>query len=659
MTFCTTCGQQAGIMLMNQNPVGHSAHSSSAVNIPPANGTAPLTASGSPPMTPLVFLLPHDGRYNQQELIERIQKVLNSHLPMNTSGDLVETDWVQTTQTVQEELRNSYESIEARGETLSASRTIDYEETCNSFLSEIIKEFKETGNDSWLNAFISQVDKMVSHHHLAGAINRDFFLWYGAENGFWCDPETMTFSREKTEKCFTPARDLLTDVDYDEKHRRASVVTDTDPGIAFFSKFKFCNIQIHMPLSMQLERVLLDSKCEQTLYLETMKQFDFEKLPESFVETFDLGRMDEAFEQLMPDIIGNYERWHAFIDEGDGVDLIGKEEEVAAGEVKYETCKGNRHQQLAKQGFKFPLSSFDNNNPVNYRLLADINRMQHLPQFFAQAALAMYLAEHDDRVCGISVSGPETTALSLSNYKSELDILAFLFEKMGKPHIDMHCGEMTSGRVSLQACHDAIALAIEKIAPDRINHALSLKYLSKKIQREVGKRLVDGNICYSLALTSNEKIWNIFNGSHPFVSMDQMGVSTKLDTDDPAVFETNMNEEIKKLLERYHTLHGKPYINYSKLKEMLRNQARFAFVDPPGIAEDIFLPRTWTLRREFRGLHGPRYTQSEAAREITKRSLKARLQVQLELKLMSFERIEALALIAERNSERSHKHSNV
>lgn len=134
-----------------------------------------------------------------------------------------------------------------------------------------------------------------------------------------------------------------------------------------------------------------------------------------------------------------------------------------------------------------------------------------------------------DSIVGIDINIGERDIYKFNKYYK---ILLKIRDKHNKK-INVHLGEFTSNKFNYEI--------IKRIRPDRIGHGIRLlksPHLCKIIK--------DNNICLEVCPVSNKITgvvnWNKFN---PIKEAINLGIPVTINTDDPIMFNTNINKEIK------------------------------------------------------------------------------------------------------------------
>jgi|GEM_PF-7134732 len=309
-------------------------------------------------------------------------------------------------------------------------------------------------------------------------------------------------------------------------------------------------------------------------------------------------------------------------------EAYAKEWEVKLGEIT--------GRLVEKMGWQYPWNS--HKNPMTMGFLAEIMRTAShatvdvpdaLATFFIDTAAALTLCQtNPQHIFGINVVGPEHNPIAKAHYRPQMEILDFLYKKLGNPNIALHAGEMTRDLSLGGDMKHALHLAVSKGHAKRIGHGLCIAESASPyaLLEEMKKK----NILIEVCLTSNEKIFGLELKNHPIKTYLEHGVNIALGTDDPHILDTTLSEEFLKAIKNYS-------LSYHQVKEWIRNSVEHAFL--PG--ESLFDRSSgkYVVKELFKPLIAKsedEYTESEKA--LFDSSWKARVQIVVEKKLQLSEK---------------------
>ena len=132
-------------------------------------------------------------------------------------------------------------------------------------------------------------------------------------------------------------------------------------------------------------------------------------------------------------------------------------------------------------------------------------------------------------IIGIDITMYERDIHKFNSYYKILLKLRNQHQKM----INIHLGEFTTNRINYEI--------LKKIKPDRIAHGITLLE-----SPDLCKFIKDNNICLDICPVSN-KILGVVDWSkvNPIKKAIDMGIPVTINTDDPIMFNTNINKEIE------------------------------------------------------------------------------------------------------------------
>ena len=134
-----------------------------------------------------------------------------------------------------------------------------------------------------------------------------------------------------------------------------------------------------------------------------------------------------------------------------------------------------------------------------------------------------------ESISGIDIALNDEAVRKFNKYYK---ILLKLREEHNKK-INVHLGEFTNNKINFEI--------IKKMKPDRIGHGIALLE-----SRELCKIIKDNDICLDICPVSNKILGIVdWNKSNPIRKAISLGLSVTINTDDPIMFNTNINKEIE------------------------------------------------------------------------------------------------------------------
>ncbi|MDY7037734.1 MAG: adenosine deaminase [Thermodesulfobacteriota bacterium] len=160
----------------------------------------------------------------------------------------------------------------------------------------------------------------------------------------------------------------------------------------------------------------------------------------------------------------------------------------------------------------------------------------------------------DDRVIAIDLAGTES--------ENDVALFADIFKRaraMGLKTV-AHAGEFSSP--------EHIRQSLDLLGAQRIGHGISAQY-NKTLMR----RLADEGIVLEISPTSNVKLKVVsVLHEHPVRRFFEMGIPLVISTDDPAVFNTTLSDELMLL---------KDHLGFKaeEIRELINNSFNYSFLD--------------------------------------------------------------------------------
>jgi hypothetical protein len=262
---------------------------------------------------------------------------------------------------------------------------------------------------------------------------------------------------------------------------------------------------------------------------------------------------------------------------------------------------------------------------VVVRYLPQLLRKLSLERFFVDAVAAMMAIRDEPRVVALNLVQPEDDPRARTLFAGQMRILEFLSEKMGRPPIALHAGELVLRESPVEPMRDRINRSVTQGRAQRIGHGISIAWEDDVVGTLETMR--QRGVLVEICLSSNEGILGVVGDAHPFMLYRRAGVPVSINTDDEAISRSNLTMEFVLAVSRYD-------LRYAELIELARNSLEYAFV--PG--EGLYLERDYArLRPEFTGVRAAEWMPSPEARALLETDLKLRLQVRLEREVVAFE----------------------
>jgi adenosine deaminase len=237
----------------------------------------------------------------------------------------------------------------------------------------------------------------------------------------------------------------------------------------------------------------------------------------------------------------------------------------------------------------------------------------------------MALSQADPRIAAVNIAQPEDDFASRRDFDRQMEIIDFLWNRLGHPRLTLHAGELTLDNSPVEVMRSRIRRTIERGHASRIGHGVSVAW-EDNLPGLLAEMKRDG-IAVEICLTSNDGILGVSGSKHPFNLYRRAGVPLTLNTDDEGVSRSNLTMEWVRAVESYD-------LSYAELKDLARNGIEYSFLPGSGLYEGRDYTR---LRRGFKGIHQRDWTPGEAARQEMASSAKLAIEVRLERAFVEFE----------------------
>jgi len=215
---------------------------------------------------------------------------------------------------------------------------------------------------------------------------------------------------------------------------------------------------------------------------------------------------------------------------------------------------------------------------------------------------------------------PEDGIISLRDYHKQMLIFNYFHQLYPKVKISLHAGELSPDAVVPAELSYHIHDALFTGHAQRIGHGAAIAYENNA--NETMQYMADNHLPVEINLISNKEILNMSGRNHPVHYYLSHHVPVVLSTDDEGVLRTDLTRQY------VEAVLGQG-MDYPLLKQINRNTLTYAFI--PGKSIWANAERA-ELIRECSDLN------SEHCKEFITVNEKARLQWNLEQKLIAFEK---------------------
>jgi adenosine deaminase len=277
-----------------------------------------------------------------------------------------------------------------------------------------------------------------------------------------------------------------------------------------------------------------------------------------------------------------------------------------------------------RMGVEAPITAAK--GPIFVRYIYCINRNLPNRDFFARMACGMALVRADPRIVACNILAPEDYTPARWNFDEQMRMIDFLWNRMGKPDMTLHAGELTLKISPVEVMRSRIRKTIELGHAKRIGHGVSIAW--EDDLPGLLKEMRDKRVAVEICLSSNDIILGVSGDRHPFRLYRKAGIPMNLNTDDEGVGRSNITMEFIRAIRNYD-------LSYADLKELARNSLEYAFL--PG--ESLYVGGDYTkLHPAFAAVRAPGWSPSEEAKTKMAASEKLATQVRLERAFVEFEK---------------------
>lgn len=464
-----------------------------------------------------------------------------------------------------------------------------------------------------LIAFLNRFPKGGDlHTHVSGAGYIEFGLEYALEHGYYYDPEHLKIvpppdplkpataqgcdALSDTNGCLISVQKLVDDPKERTRFLDVASVRGWHPDTAngqdhFFGAF----VHTYVPGRSdgdKIARIAARSHSQGVRYLELM----ITSFPVTLLEQaqqsidrdgFELGKMGEYYASLSS---------------------LLESEAFKQAVVTYMDQREEAIEQILQKDYNITIRG--ETPDIIIRYLPQLHRERGNRDVFLEAALSMKAASIDHRIVGLNMVQNESALRSQINFDAQMEILDYLWNRMGHPRIALHAGELVLRESPLEAMRNRIRRSIVTGHASRIGHGVSIPWETDPAATLA--LMKKRNVAIEICLSSNEVILGLKGKEHPFRIYKDAGVPITIATDDEGISRSNLTMEYLKAVQRFN-------LGYDDIQKIARNALIYSFLEGEGIyrADGTIAPR---YRRY---LHGEIPT-------VQKVGLKAYLEIRLE-----------------------------
>ncbi|MCE5314707.1 MAG: hypothetical protein ABFD49_03010 [Armatimonadota bacterium] len=454
-----------------------------------------------------------------------------------------------------------------------------------------------------LIAFVKNMPKGADlHNHVSGAVYGETRLDAAIKSDLFFDPTTCNFSREQTPGS-VPAKELLTNnalaAKYLDTTSMRSWRSANESGHDHFFD-TFYHMSVPLSLSDSLTEVLSRAKAQNVQYMELMANpVPSDAMNAALADPPNVDDLEKALAQMQT-------RFPAMI---------------AAAKTNMDSLDSQLSDLV---GTKAPITGVA--GPINFRYIFSVSRTVANPNFFAQMACGLALVQADKRVVSVNILAPEDDTMARTNFDTQMRIIDFLWNRMGKPDLTLHAGELTLAISPVEVMRSRIRKTIEIGHARRIGHGVSIAWEDNLpgLLAEMKQKRIAIEIC----LTSNDSILGISGNRHPFSLYQEAGIPMILNTDDEGVSRGNLTMEFVRAIRTYN-------LSYNDVKLLARNSIEYSFL--PGAS--LYVNGDYLkLVPELADVRNPGWTPSARCMELMNASDKLTEEVTLERAFVEFEK---------------------
>ncbi len=205
------------------------------------------------------------------------------------------------------------------------------------------------------------------------------------------------------------------------------------------------------------------------------------------------------------------------------------------------------------------------------RYIPQLDRAGSVDRFFIATVLFMTAIRADERIVALTMVAPEDLPTARTQFDAQMRILDFLWQKLGRPHVTLHAGELSLRESPVEPMWNRIRRSIDEGHAQRIGHGASVAW-----ERDIVgllEQMAQQDVMVEVIPSSAEVILGLAGKDHPLLLYQSAGVPVCIATDDEAVNRSNLTMEYVKAVQHYD-------FDYATLKAMVGDCLAHAFLDP-------------------------------------------------------------------------------
>lgn len=255
---------------------------------------------------------------------------------------------------------------------------------------------------------------------------------------------------------------------------------------------------------------------------------------------------------------------------------------------------------------------------------AYVVRIGPLKSVFANAAANFTAIQADPRVVSFGFVAPEDHPDSNDNFDKHMQMIDYLWQRLGKPKVNLHAGELTPDDVAPESLRDRIRKSIDIGHSNRIGHGVSIAWEADS--QGLLEQMARDGILVEICLSSNEIILDVVGNEHPFTLYRKAGVPVSLNTDDEGIGRNSLTYEFTRAILTYN-------LSYSDIIELARNSLEYSFL----AGESLFVERDYQqVRPGFEGSQNVGWIPTAEQSALIASNPKLSVQLRFERSLAAF-----------------------
>lgn len=413
---------------------------------------------------------------------------------------------------------------------------------------------------TFLNNFPKGADL---HNHASGAAYIEFGLIFARDNNYFYDLDKLKIVEKNNNsgnlitvaELFNREKDLQAFLDIvSARGWHRNTINGSDLFFSTFSHMSVPNYTNHY-----MAKIIARNHSQGVRYIELMTGVLSHELTAPLYtllqeNEFNIGDLEESYKKIESYLLGD--------DFKNGVNNDMDSSTKAIEAILYK---------------EYGIATKGDTPDIIVRYIPQLRRSASPYDTFISAAANLQASKVDNLIVATNMVQVEAGLFSLIYFDDQMEILDFLWNKLDKPNIALHAGELVLRESPVEPMRNRISKSIITGHAQRIGHGISIAW--EKDVAGTLKMMHDQDIPVEICLSSNDMILGIAGNDHPLDMYIAAGVPVTIATDDEGVSRSNLTNEYVRAAQEHD-------LSYSLLKKIAKNGLEYSFLNGDGIYAD-------------------------------------------------------------------------